>query len=161
MRRLVLLGALLAACAGAAASLPKATAPVAAPAAPPAVSYAAPELFLVNGPLAMHTENGARLPIANGWVEARLSNFPPGPIAELDVLVISKATNAPARADVTVSYDMAQMEHGLIEERAHPGAGGHHAAKLELWMLDAWRIKIQIVLEGVPSDIVLLVAPKS
>ena len=160
MRRLVLLGAFLGACAGAAAALPATTAP-AAPAAAPAVSHAPPELFLVNGPLATRTENGARLPIANGWVEARLSNFPPGPIAELDVLVISKATNAPARAEVTVSYDMAAMEHGIIEERARPSAGGHHAAKLELWMLDAWRIKIQIVLDGVTSQVVLIVAPKS
>lgn len=157
MRRLVLLGALLGAFAGAAATLPAAAEPAGAPRA----TYPAPEVFLVNGPLAMHTENGARLPIANGWVEARLSNFPPGPIAELDVLVISKATGAPAQAEVTVSYDMAEMEHGVIEERAHPGAGGHHSAKLELWMLDAWRIKIHVLLDGVASDVVLLVAPTS
>jgi len=56
---------------------------------------------------------------------------------------------------------MAEMQHGMIEERAHHRTSGHHLAKLELWMLDAWRIKIQIVLDGVTSDVVLLVAPKS
>lgn len=157
MRRLVLLGAFLSACAGAAATLPAAAEPEIAPRA----TYAPAEMFLVNGPLAMHSESGARLPIANGWVEVRLSNFPPGPLAEIDVLVISKATGAPTEAEVTVSYDMAEMEHGMIEERARHRTAGHHSAKLELWMLDAWRIKIQIVLDGVASDVVLLVAPKS
>jgi len=157
MRRLVLLGAFLSACVGAAATLPAAAEPAGAQRA----TYAPAEMFLVNGPLAIHSESGARLPIANGWVEVRLSNFPPGPIAEIDVLVISKATGAPAEAEVMVSYDMAEMEHGMIEERARHRTAGHHSAKLELWMLDAWRIKIQIVPEGVASDVVLLVAPKS
>ena len=157
MRRIVLLGALLGACAGAAATLPAA----AEPAAMPRATFGPPEVFLVNGPLAMRTEDGARLPIANGWIEARLANFPPGPVARIDVLVISRATNAPADADVTVSYDMVEMEHGMIEERAQRGAAGHHTAMLELWMLDAWRIKIHVLLDGVASDVVLLVAPRS
>jgi len=158
MKRVVLLGALLlAASAGAAAALPSATPPPAAPEA----TFPPPELFVMNGPLASRIENGARLRIANGWVEARLSGFPPGPRAKLDVLVVSAATKAPAYADVTVTCEMAEMDHGVSEHRARAGAGGHHAATLDLYMVDTWRVTIRVLLEGVTSDVVLLVAPVS
>lgn len=158
MRRLLILGAIvLAACVGAAAALPQAT-PAPTPAAPEPTN-ARLELFVMDGPIASRIANGARVRIANGWIEARLSGFPPGPLAKIDVLVISGATKAPATADVTVSYEMAEMDHGVDVQHARAAAGGHHAATLELWMVDVWRVTIRVVLEGVTSDVVLLVTP--
>ena len=158
MRRVLLLGAfVLAASAGAAAALPAATSSIASPEPTPAP----PQLFVMDGPLATRIENGSRMPIANGWVEARVAGFAPGPRADLDILVFSGATKAPTQADVTVIYQMTDMDHGMPHQRARPGLQGHHAATLDLYMIDTYRITIRVLLEGVTSDVVLLLAPGS
>ena len=158
MRRVLLLGAfVLAASAGAAAALLAATSTIASPEPTPAP----PQLYLMDGPLATRIENGVRMPIANGWDGARFAGFAPGRRTDLDILVVSGATKAPTQADVTVIYQMIEMDHDLPLQRARPGLQGHHAATLDLNMIGTWRITIRVLLDGVTSDVVLLLAPGS
>ncbi len=112
-------------------------------------------LFTLDGGIALRAENGARIRIANGWVEPHFSPFPPGPRTELDVVVLS---DSGAPADVVVTYEMLDMGHGAMADHAAPSSAGHHLAHLDLSMQGTWRFKIRVVVDGVTSTVVLLLS---
>ncbi len=114
-----------------------------------------PALFVMDGGMAVRAENGARIAIANGWVEPRFSPFPPGPRTELDILVLSESG---APADVVVTYEMLDMGHGAMADHAMLSGAGHHVAHLDLSMQGTWRFKIRVVVDGVTSTVVLLLS---
>lgn len=100
--------------------------------------------------------NGARIPIENGWIEPHISPFPPHRSADIDIVVGADGAADPAMADVTMSYEMLEMAHGVTTVKADPQSAGHHLAHMGMGMYGTWRIKVQVVLDGVTSTSVFL-----
>jgi hypothetical protein len=100
--------------------------------------------------------NGSRITIENGWIEPRFAGMAPQKSVDLDVLVGSD-TGADA-SEVTVSYEMLEMAHGVQTIQAVAAGGGHHRAHIGMGMYGTWRISVRVLLGGVPSTAVLLLS---
>jgi hypothetical protein len=155
-RALLLLTLLVTACGPVTTAVPASGQQAPEPAAQRHVGGA--RLYAFDGGIAVRAENGARLPIANGWVEPRFASFPPGARTDLDIVVVSATTQSPVSADVTVTYEMLDMGHGAMAEHAVPTMPGHHVARIDLSMVGTWRFKIRVLLDGVTSNVVLLLS---
>lgn len=152
---------LVALCVGVAGCAPAASRAAPAVATSAAVSEASgsgAQLFALQGAFLAPLPNGGRVAIGNGWIEPRFAPFPPGPRSDLDIVVVSAATNLPAVATVAVVAEMLDMAHGAVAQRATPAMTGHHVAKLDLAMRGTWRFTVNVELEGVRSATVLLLA---
>lgn len=142
-----------------AASAPVSTAATPAPAESATRAANGSQLYVLEGTFLSPIQNGARVAIANGWIEPRFAPYPPGPRAELDVVVVSAATGAPSPAEVIVLYEMVEMAHGTMALRATPGAAtGHHVARLEFVMRGTWLLRVRVLLDGVTSSATLVLA---
>lgn len=129
----------------------------AAVATAPSPDLGPPRAFVSEGGLLRPLANGDRVALANGWAELSFSPYPPSARSDLDVLVVGAASEKPARADVSVAYEMLGMEHGTVIQRATAGANGHHVLPLNLAMPGTWRFQIKVVLDGTPSTVMLIV----
>lgn len=154
MRRVVLAGlaALVLAC-----GQPVAAARPAVGAPAPVQARTEPQLFALDKGFTFPLRNGARVAIENGWIEPRFSPFPPGKDVDLDVAVIA-ASPAAGAAEVTVSYDMVEMGHGATTVHAGADGAGHHRAHVPMGMYGTWLITVKVVLDGVTSTAVLMLA---
>lgn len=122
-------------------------------------SASGPRLFALDGAFLTPVANGGRVAIANGWIEPHFSTFPPAAKSDLDIVVMSAATRAPAQADVSVLYEMLDMAHGMLARHAVPGMRtGHHIATMDLSMRGTWRFQVKVRLEGVWSTAVLVLS---
>jgi hypothetical protein len=151
MKRLALgiLAVTLAACGGAGYG----AAPAAAPR--PAVTPDA-QLFALDKGFMFPLTNGSRITIENGWIEPRFDGMAPQKSIDLDV-VVGSDTGADA-SEVTISYEMLEMAHGLQRVTAVPAGAGHHRARIGMGMYGTWKISVRVVLAGATSTAVLLLA---
>lgn len=151
MRRLALamLAVGLVACGGAAST-------AAAPLAPRATATADAQLFALEKGFMFPLANGSRIPIENGWIEPHFGGMAPQKSVDLDVVVGSDA-GADA-SEVTVSYEMLEMAHGVQTVHAVAAGGGHHRAHIGMGMYGTWRITVRVVLAGVPSTSVFVLS---
>ncbi len=154
MRRAVLAGfaALVVACGQPVVAADPAAGPPA-----PVQARTEPQLFAMDKDYMFPLRNGARVPIENGWIEPRFSPFPPAKSVDLDVVVGGPSTG-PVTADVTVSYEMLEMAHGVTTVHAETNVAGHHQAHIAMGMYGTWRIKVNVILDGVPSTATLILA---
>lgn len=117
---------------------------------------AEPRVFVLDGGMATPLPNGGRVELANGWALLSFAPYPPNTRSDLDVVIFDGATGKAARADVSVTYDMIGMEHGVVMQRATPREVGHHRVPLNVAMPGIWRFAVKVVLEGTPSTVLLL-----
>lgn len=102
--------------------------------------------------------NGARVPIENGWIEPHFAQLTAHKSADLDVVIGGDPGIDPTTADVTVSYEMLEMAHGVQTLHADHAAGGHHLAHIPMGMYGTWQIKVNVVLGGAASTTVLVLS---
>lgn len=129
----------------------------AAPAGVGAVDAGEPQVFVLDGGLLAPLANGGRVALANGWAELSFSPYPPRTRSDLDVRVFDGASGQPVRADVTLTYEMIAMEHGIVLQRAIARDGGHHRFPLNVAMPGAWRFLVKVVHQGTSSTVLLLI----
>lgn len=146
---LSLLAAALVACGGAGPSS-------AVRAAPRASSTPDAQLFALDKGFMFPLANGSRIRVENGWIEPHFNALAPQKSVDLDVVVASD-TGAEA-SEVTVSYEMLEMAHGVQTVQALAAGSGHHRAHIGMGMYGTWRFSVHVVLEGVPSTAVLVLS---
>lgn len=133
-----------------------ACAPV-APAASVAPVDETPRAFVSEGGFLAPLKNGGRVQLADGWAQLYFAPYPPQARTDLDVVVYDGATGRPASADVSIAYEMLGMEHGVVTQRAAPGAPGHHRIPLNLGMPGMWRFQLKVLHGGATSTVLLIV----
>ncbi len=127
------------------------------PLAPRATSTPEAQLFRLDKGFMFPLTNGARVEVANGWIEPHFAQLTSQRYADLDVVVGGESID-PASADVTVSYEMLEMAHGVQTLHADPAAGGHHLAHIPMGMYGTWRISVSVQLGGETSTAVLILS---
>lgn len=113
-----------------------------------------PQLLTLDKGFTFPLAKGSRIPIANGWIEPRVSLRQRS--ADVDIVVAGAGGSPSPDADVTIGYDMLEMAHGVTTVKAEPATGGHHLAVMRMGMHGTWRIAVTVVLDGVASTVVLL-----
>jgi hypothetical protein len=124
--------------------------------APRATSTPDAQLFAFEKGFMFPLANGSRITIENGWIEPHFNAMSPHKSVDLDV-VVGSDTGADA-SEVTVSYEMLEMAHGVQTVHALPAGGRHHRAHIGMGMYGTWRISVRVVLDGVPSIAVLVLS---
>jgi hypothetical protein len=114
------------------------------------------QLFAFNKGFMFPLSDGSRIPIENGWIEPHFGGLKPQKSIDLDV-VVGSDTGVDA-SDVTVSYEMLEMAHGVQTIQAVAGGSGHHRARIGLGMYGTWRISVRVTLAGATSTTVLILS---
>jgi hypothetical protein len=144
---LVLAASLIAACGSAAATT----------AAGPAAAVATEAAILVSdGGVMRPMANGARVPLREGFATVRFSSLAAERV-DVDVTVLDAAGHR-TPAEVRLSYESLDMDHGSLDMQAVAREGGYRGT-LEFAMPGAWRLKLRIDRQG-GTETVTLVLPQ-
>lgn len=146
---LILAGALLGACGAAATVAPPDPEPA-------AVEVIETTILVSDGGMLRPIDNGGRVAIPDGWATVTLS---PPPLQRTDFALDIDVLDASGRAleaAVEVRYEMVQMDHGVITERATSHAG-RHRVPVHIPMPGMWRFTVSIDRGGVVTSLIVVV----
>lgn len=94
--------------------------------------------------------NGGAIPLGNDLqLEVFLAQFPPTSFtADIDFYLTTTTGDPVTDADLTISWDMLVMSHGLLVTEPQDIGGGHYLASFRFVMYGPWEFDISVALDG-------------